>query len=282
MSANNLQDKLNTRKEQTEQILSQLHDVFTSKATSHIVQSTKNIDQTPFMSNVGMKMCRGYVKDNTGNYSSQFDSRYLQLRQPRVSYRSAITLHGDNVDLDDSGMTWRGESFVTTYHNVTVLNQYALILDNFLNTTTVKHLIYDNDTRDVEIDIYTNEFYEDNGDIFNQGATLYENYRTCSIKVTINRKRERACIFKLYIARNEDWSLKIIYTDVLRKVGLNKLYTDHVGSTCAPLTELMSNKMYNIELNKMFSRITQPKSREENKFFSNDTNERMRTTQLFF
>lgn len=142
--------------------------------------------------------------------------------------------------------------------------------------------MYDNDVRNIEIDIYADEFYEDDGDIFSQGVTMYETYRTCSVKVTINRKRERTCIFNLYLAKNEDGSLKIIYTDVFREVGLSNLRTEYIDSTCAPLTELMSNRMYNAELNSMFSQIARPKPREERKLFSGDKPERMRSTRVFF
>ena len=142
--------------------------------------------------------------------------------------------------------------------------------------------MYDNDVRSIKIDIYADELYEDNGDLFSQGVTLYENYRACSIKVTINRKRERTCTFKLYLAKNEDGSLKIIYTDVFREVGLSNLRTEYIDSTCAPLTETMSNRMYNAELNSMFSQIARPKPREERKLFSDDKPERMRSTRVFF
>ena len=62
--------------------------------------------------------------------------------------------------------------------------------------------------RGIDIDIYADEFYEDDCDIFSQGVTMHETYRACSVKVTINRKRERTCIFNLYLAKRDDDSLK--------------------------------------------------------------------------
>ena len=126
MSTDNTQDKLNARKEQAEKLLVELHDVFTSQAASTILGSKERIDEAQLMSNVGLKVCCGFVKDNTGKYSSKRDSRYLRLRQRRVPHRSAIILHGNNVDINDSNFTWAGESFVTTYHNIVILNRYAL------------------------------------------------------------------------------------------------------------------------------------------------------------
>ena len=77
MSTNEQQSKLTTRKEQTEQLLSELHDAFMSQATSTILSSKERIDEAQLMSNVGLKVCCGFVKDNTGKYSSKRDSRYL-------------------------------------------------------------------------------------------------------------------------------------------------------------------------------------------------------------
>lgn len=144
--------------------------------------------------------------------------------------------------------------------------------------------MYDDDVHDVAIDIYTNELYDDSGDIFSQGVTMYENYRDCSIRVTLNRKLDRKFIFKLYVSKNEDDSFKIIYTDMFREVGVTELRRHHIGSTSSPLYETTSSRMYNTELNSMFSDIARPKPRQENTFFAETNNEskQARSSRLFF
>ena len=144
--------------------------------------------------------------------------------------------------------------------------------------------MYDDDVHDVAIDIYTNELYDDGGDIFSQGVTMYETYRTCSVKVTINRKRERTCIFNLYLAKRDDDSLKIIYTDIFREVGLlNELRMSLIGHTCTPLCESTSTHMYNNELNALFAEAAKPRTRQEKNWFNKDTKpDRMRSSRLFF
>ena len=147
----------------------------------------------------------------------------------------------------------------------------------------MKHLIYDDDVRDVTIDIYTDELYDDDGDIFSQGVTMYENYRDCSIRVTINRKRDRKFIFKLYISKNEDSSFKIIYTDMFREVGSTELHYCHVGSTSSPLCETTSSRMYNNTLNSIISDAARPKSHQESTLFlESKESRRMRSSRLFF
>lgn len=231
-----------------------------------------------------MKVCSGYARDNRGQYFIEKDARYSRLHLTDTTNRASITLYGYSVDLDPHSYHWNNESFVVTSHNVEVLNRYALILDNFFNTTVVKHLIYDNDVRNIDIDIYADEFYEDDGDIFSQGVTMYETYRTCSVKVTVNRKRERTCIFKLYLTKLNDDSLKIIYTDIFREVGLlNELRMSLIGHTCTPLCESTSTRMYNTELNALFAEVAKPRSRQEKNWFDRDTKpERMRSSRLFF
>lgn len=143
--------------------------------------------------------------------------------------------------------------------------------------------MYDDDVRDVAIDIYTNELYDDDGDIFSQGATMYENYRDCSIRVTINRKCDRKFIFKLYISKNEDGSFKIIYTDTFREVGSTELHYRHVGSTSSPLCETTSSRMYNNTLNVIISDVTRSKSHQEStRFLENKESRRIRSSRLFF
>lgn len=280
MSTNEQHEKRIKRLVESNKILSSLNDVF--EINSKMYTERDGSSEQPYMRQVGMKVCSGYARDNRGQYFIEKDARYSRLHLTDATNRASIELHGYSVDLDPSSFRYSHESFVVTLHNVEVLNRYALILDSFFNATTVKHLMYDNDVRSIKIDIYTDEIYEDDGDIISQGATLYENYRDCSVKVTITRKRDRACIFKLYLAQHEDGSLKIIYTSVFREVGLRNLRTEYIDSTCAPLTETMSNRMYNAELNSMFSQIARPKPREESKLFSGDKPERMRSTRVFF
>lgn len=280
MGTDEKQEALRKQNEAVEELLSNLDDVFEPRAPLYTVYS----DSEPCMSKVSMKVCSGYIKDETNKYLSRRDARYSRLQHSNWSHRASIALHGSNVDLNKSGFILHNERFVTTYRNVRVLNQYARILDQFFNTTVVKHLIYDNDVRNIDIDIYADEFYEDDGDIFSQGVTMYEAYRTCSVKVTINRKRDRACIFKLYLAQHEDGSLKVIYTSVFREVGLTEIRCQHIGSTSSPLTETMLTRMYNAELNSMFSDIARPKPRQENTFFAEANNEskQVRSSRLFF
>ena len=282
MSTNEQQEKRIKRLVESNKILSSLNDVF--EINSKMYTERDGSSGQPYMRQVGMKVCSGYKRDKHGQYFIEKDARYSRLHLTETTNRASIELHGYSVDLDPSSFRYSHESFVVTLHNVEVLNRYALILDNFFNATTVKHLMYDNDVRSVKIDIYTDEIYEDDGDIISQGVTLYENYRTCSIKVTINRKRERTCIFNLYLVQHEDGPFKIIYTDVFREVGLNEIRCQYIGSTSAPLTETMSTRMYNIELNSMFSEITRPKPRRENTLFAETNNEskRMRSSRLFF
>lgn len=281
MSTNEQQEKRIKRLVESNKILSSLNDVF--EINSKMYTERDGSSEQPYMRQVGMKVCSGYVRDKNGQYFIEKDARYSRLHLTDTTNRASIELHGYGVDLDPISFRYSHESFAVTLRNVEVLNRYALILDNFFNATTVKHLMYDNDVRSIKIDIYADEFYEDDGDIISQGVTLYENYRNCSVKVTITRKRDRACIFKLYLAQHEDGSLKIIYTSVFREVGLNEIRCQHIGSTCAPLAETMSTRMYSIELNSMFSEITRPKSRQEKNRFDKDTKpERMRSSRLFF
>lgn len=282
MSANEQQEKRIKRLVESNKILSSLNDVF--EINSKMYTERDGSSEQPYMRQVGMKVCSGYARDKHGQYFIEKDARYSRLHLTDTTNRASIELHGHSVDLDPRSFRYSHESFVVTLHNVEALNRYALILDNFFNTTTVKHLMYDNDVRSIKIDIYTDEIYEDDGDIISQGATLHENYRDCSVKVTITRKRDRTCIFKLYLAQHEDGSLKIIYTSVFREVGLNEIRCQYIGSTSAPLTETMSTRMYNIELNSMFSEITRPKPRQENTLFAETNNEskRMCSSRLFF
>lgn len=143
--------------------------------------------------------------------------------------------------------------------------------------------MYDDDVHDAAIDIYTNELYDDGGDIFSQGVTTYENYRDCSIRVTLNRKLDRKFIFKLYVSKNEDDSFKIIYTDMFREVGVTELRRHHIGSTRSPLYETTSSRMYNTELNTLFAEAAKPRTRQEKNWFDKDAKpERMRSSRLFF
>lgn len=268
MSANEQQEALRKQNDAVEELLSSLDDVFEPRAPLYTVYS----DSEPCMSKVSMKVCSGYIKDEANKYSSRRDARYSRLQHSNWSHRASIALHGSNVDLNKSGLILHNERFVTTYRNVRVLNQYARILDQFFNTTVVKHLIYDNDVHNIDIDIYTDEFYADDGDIFSQGVTMYETYRTCSVKVTINRTRERTCIFNLYLTECDDNSLKIIYTDIFREVGLlNELRMSSIGHTCTPLCESMSTRMYNAELNALFADAAKPRPRQEKSWFDKDT-----------
>ena len=281
MSANEQQEKRIKRLVESNKILSSLNDVF--EINSKMYTERDGSSEQPYMRQVGMKVCSGYVRDNRGQYFIERDARYSRLHLTDATNRASIELHGYSADLDPHGYHWNNESFVVTSHNVEVLNRYALILDNFFNTTTVKHLMYDNDVRNVKIDIYADEFYEDDGDIFSQGATLYEAYRDCSVKVTIDRKRDRACIFKLSLAQHEDGSLKVIYTSVFREVGLNEIRCQHIGSTSSPLTETMLTRMYNAELNALFAEAAKPRPRQEKSWFDKGTKpERMRSSRLFF
>ena len=282
MSTNEQHEKRIKRLVESNKILSSLNDVF--EINSKMYTERDGSSEQPYMRQVGMKACSGYVRDNRGQYFIEKDARYSRLHLTDATNRASIELHGYSVDLDPCRYHWNHESFVATSHNIEVLNRYALLLDNFFNATTVKHLMYDNDVRNIKIDIYADEFYEDDGDIFSQGATLYEAYRDCSVKVTIDRKRDRTCIFKLYFAQHDDGSLKVIYTSVFREVGLNEIRCQHIGSTSSPLTETMLTRMYNVELNSMFSDIARPKPRQENTFFAEANNEsrRMRSSRLFF
>ena len=282
MSTNEQQEKRIKRLVESNKILSSLNDVF--EINSKMYTERDGSSEQPYTRQVGMKVCSGCVRDKNGQYFIEKDARYSRLHLTDTTNRASIELHGYSVDLDPRSYHWNNESFVVTSHNIEVLNRYALILDNFFNATTVKHLMYDNDVRNIEIDIYADEFYEDDGDIFSQGVTTYETYRTCSVKVTINRKRERTCIFNLYLAKLNDGSLKIIYTSVFREVGLNEIRCQHIGSTSSPLTETMLTRMYNAELNSMFSDVARPKPRQENTFFAETNNEskRVRSSRLFF
>lgn len=282
MSTNEQQEKRIKRLVESNKILSSLNDVF--EINSKMYTERDGSSEQLYMRQVGMKVCSGYARDNRGQYFIERDARYSRLHLTDATNRASIELHGYSVDLDPYRYHWNNESFVVTSHNIEVLNRYALLLDNFFNTTTVKHLMYDNDVRNVKIDIHADEFYEDDGDIFSQGATLYEAYRDCSVKVTIDRKRDRACIFNLYLAQHEDGSLKVIYTSVFREVGLlNELRMSLIGHTCTPLCESTSTRMYNTELNALFAEVAKPRTRQEKKWFDKDAKpERMRSSRLFF
>lgn len=282
MSTNEQQEKRIKRLVESNKILSSLNDVF--EINSKMYTERDGSSEKPYMRQVGMKVCSGYARDNRGQYFIEKDARYSRLHLTDTANRASIKLHGYSVDLDPCGYHWNNESFVVTSHNIEVLNRYTLILDNFFNTTVVKHLIYDNDVCNIDIDIYADEFYEDDGDIFSQGVTMYETYRTCSVKVTISRKRERTCIFNLYLAKLTDDSLKIIYTDIFREVGLlNELRMSLIGHTCTPLCESTSTRMYNNELNALFAEAAKPRTRQEKNWFDKDAKpERIRSSRLFF
>ena len=102
--------------------------------------------------------------------------------------------------------------------------------------------------------------------------------------MTINHKRERTCIFNLYLAKLNDDSLKIIYTDIFREVGLlNELRISLIGHTCTPLCESTSTRMCNNELNALFAEAAKPRTHQEKNRFDKDTKpERMRSSRLFF
>ena len=268
MSASEQQEKQIKRLVESNKILSSLNNVF--EINSKMYTARDGSSEQPYMRQVGMKVCSGYARDSHGQYFIEKDARYSRLHLTDTTNRASIKLHGYSVDLDPCGYHWNNESFVVTSHNIEVLNRYALILDNFFNTTVVKHLIYDNDVRGI--------------DIFSQGVTMYETYRACSVKVTINRKRERTCIFNLYLAKRDDDSLKIIYTDIFREVGLlNELRMSLIGHTCTPLCESTSTRMYNNELNALFAEAAKPRTRQEKNWFDKDAKpERMRSSRLFF